>query len=75
MLEPTMTIAGKAEAGQETFPVLNPANGQVIGNAPECTADLLDAAVAERARGTRILDRRSGRAIIGLARHCRETRE
>ncbi len=31
MLEPTMTIAGKAEAGQETFPVLNPANGQVIG--------------------------------------------
>ncbi len=46
MLEPTMTIAGKAEAGQETFPVLNPANGQVIGNAPECTADLLDAAVA-----------------------------
>jgi acyl-CoA reductase-like NAD-dependent aldehyde dehydrogenase len=46
VLEPTMTIAGKAEAGRETFPVLNPANGQVIGNAPECSADLLDAAVA-----------------------------
>jgi acyl-CoA reductase-like NAD-dependent aldehyde dehydrogenase len=46
MLEPAMTIAGKPEVCKETFPVLNPANGQVIGSAPECTADLLDAAVA-----------------------------
>jgi len=45
MLEPTMTIAGHSEACKETFPVLNPANGKVIGNAPECTADLLDLAV------------------------------
>jgi acyl-CoA reductase-like NAD-dependent aldehyde dehydrogenase len=45
MLEPTMTIAGKPETGREAFPVLNPANGQVIGHAPECSADLLDAAV------------------------------
>ncbi len=42
----TMTIAGKPEVCKETFPVLNPANGEVIGYAPECTADLLDAAVA-----------------------------
>ena len=42
----TMTIAGKAEICRETFPVLNPANGRVIGHAPECTGDLLDAAVA-----------------------------
>jgi acyl-CoA reductase-like NAD-dependent aldehyde dehydrogenase len=40
-----MTIAGRPAVSPETFPVLNPANGQVIGNAPECTADLLDAAV------------------------------
>ena len=45
MLEPTMTIAGKPAVGKETFPVVNPANGEVIGNAPECTADLLDVAV------------------------------
>jgi acyl-CoA reductase-like NAD-dependent aldehyde dehydrogenase len=46
MLDLTMTIAGKPELCEESFPVLNPANGQVIGHAPECTADLLDAAVA-----------------------------
>jgi acyl-CoA reductase-like NAD-dependent aldehyde dehydrogenase len=45
MLDPTMTIAGKPEVCRESFPVLNPANGQVIGHAPECSADLLDAAV------------------------------
>src|SRR5271165_661492 len=42
----TMTIAGKPEMCKESFPVLNPANSEVIGQAPECTADLLDAAVA-----------------------------
>lgn len=41
----TMTIAGKREASKETFPVLNPANGQLIAYAPECTPELLDAAV------------------------------
>ena len=41
----TMTISGKPEASKETFPVLNPANGQVIAHAPECTPELLDAAV------------------------------
>lgn len=41
----TMTITGKPEASKETFPVLNPANGQVIAHAPECTPELLDAAV------------------------------
>ncbi|MDX6336756.1 MAG: hypothetical protein QOG05_4096 [Streptosporangiaceae bacterium] len=41
----TMTIAGKSEASKETFPVLNPANGQLIAYAPECTPELLDAAV------------------------------
>jgi acyl-CoA reductase-like NAD-dependent aldehyde dehydrogenase len=46
MIDFTMSIAGKPEACKETFPVLNPANGQVLGYAPECTADLLDTAVA-----------------------------
>jgi acyl-CoA reductase-like NAD-dependent aldehyde dehydrogenase len=46
MLDPTMTIAGKPEVCKETFPVLNPANGQVIGHAPECTAELLETATA-----------------------------
>ena len=41
----TMTISGKPEASKETFPVLNPANGQLIAHAPECTPELLDAAV------------------------------
>jgi acyl-CoA reductase-like NAD-dependent aldehyde dehydrogenase len=48
----TMTISGKPEASKETFPVLNPANGQLIAHAPECTPELLDAAVtsADEAR-------------------------
>jgi acyl-CoA reductase-like NAD-dependent aldehyde dehydrogenase len=48
----TMTIAGKPEASKETFPVLNPANGQLIARVPECTPELLDAAVtsADEAR-------------------------
>jgi acyl-CoA reductase-like NAD-dependent aldehyde dehydrogenase len=41
----TMTISGKPEASKETFPVLNPANGQMIAHAPECTPELLDVAV------------------------------
>ena len=45
MLDLTMTIAGKSETSQGTFPVLNPANGQLIARAPECTPELLDAAV------------------------------
>ncbi len=52
MLDLTMTVAGKPEVCEATFPVLNPANGQVIGHAPECTADLLNVAVvsAQEAR-------------------------
>jgi acyl-CoA reductase-like NAD-dependent aldehyde dehydrogenase len=45
MLDLTMTIAGKPERSKGKFPVLNPANGQLIANAPECTPELLDAAV------------------------------
>ena len=46
MLDPTMTIAGKPTVCTETFRVLNPADGAVIGHAPECTADLLNVTIA-----------------------------
>jgi len=42
----TMTIGGKAVAGETSFAVLNPANEQVIGQAPDCSPAQLDAAVA-----------------------------
>jgi len=42
----TMTIGGKAVAGTASFAVLNPANEQVIGHAPDCSPAQLDAAVA-----------------------------
>lgn len=42
----TMTIGGQAVAGTSHFDVLNPATGQVIGSAPDCTPEQLDAAVA-----------------------------
>jgi acyl-CoA reductase-like NAD-dependent aldehyde dehydrogenase len=45
MFDLTMTIAGRPEASKETFPVFNPANGQVVALVPECTPELLDAAV------------------------------
>lgn len=41
----TMTIAGKAADGQETFPVVNPATGEQFARAPECSPAQLDAAV------------------------------
>jgi aldehyde dehydrogenase (NAD+) len=42
----TMTIGGHAISGATSFDVLNPATGQVIGSAPNCTPEQLDAAVA-----------------------------
>lgn len=42
----TMTIGGQAVSGASSFDVLNPATGQVIGSAPDCTPEQLDAAVA-----------------------------
>ncbi|MDP1737552.1 MAG: aldehyde dehydrogenase family protein, partial [Caulobacter sp.] len=42
----TMTIGGKGVAGAGSFDVLNPANEQVIGQAPGCSREQLDQAVA-----------------------------
>jgi acyl-CoA reductase-like NAD-dependent aldehyde dehydrogenase len=47
----TMIIAGKSETSKETFPVLNPANGQLIAQAPEWPPELLDAAVTSANEG------------------------
>ncbi len=42
----TMTIGGKGVAGASSFDVLNPANEQVIGQAPDASREQLDEAVA-----------------------------
>ena len=42
----TMTINGKAVTGTETFGVENPATAEVFANAPNCTREELDEAVA-----------------------------
>ena len=42
----TMTIGGKAVAGATRFDVLNPANETVVGQAPDCSPEQLDQAVA-----------------------------
>jgi aldehyde dehydrogenase (NAD+) len=67
----TMTIGGKAVAGDTSFAVLNPANEQVIGHAPDCSpAQLDDAVAAARAAfpawsATPIDQRRQ--ALLGIA--------
>lgn len=45
-----MLIDGEAVAGTRTFSVLNPATRQVIGEAPDCSRDELDRAVAAARR-------------------------
>lgn len=47
MLDFGMTIGGREVAGQQTFAVVNPANGTVIGHAPNASLSDLDDAVAE----------------------------
>jgi acyl-CoA reductase-like NAD-dependent aldehyde dehydrogenase len=42
----TMTIGGKAVASAASFAVVNPANEDEIGKAPDCSAQQLDQAVA-----------------------------
>lgn len=46
MSEYAMTIGGEAVSGLVRFPVLNPATGEVVAEAPACTRQELDAAVA-----------------------------
>jgi hypothetical protein len=42
----TMTIGGSTVTAPSTFPVVNPATFETAAGAPDCTRDLLDAAVA-----------------------------
>jgi len=67
----TMTIGGQGVSGATSFDVLNPATGQVIGSAPDCTPEQLDAAVAAARKAfpswsaTPIEKRRE--ALLGIA--------
>ena len=45
----TLTIDGKAVAGQNTFPVVNPALGKPFAEAPDCTQAQLDDAMSSSA--------------------------
>jgi acyl-CoA reductase-like NAD-dependent aldehyde dehydrogenase len=45
----SMTIDGKAAETVSTFDVLNPATGEVAGQAPDCRPDQLDAAMSSAA--------------------------
>jgi acyl-CoA reductase-like NAD-dependent aldehyde dehydrogenase len=45
----TMTIGGQPEAGGSTFGVINPATGAVFAEAPECTPEQLNGAMASAA--------------------------
>jgi len=66
-----MTIGGQAVSGATSLEVLNPATGQVIGSAPDCTPEQLDAAVAAARKAfpawsaTPIEKRRE--ALLGIA--------
>jgi aldehyde dehydrogenase (NAD+) len=42
----SMTIAGAAVRGVAEIPVINPATGRAFANAPDCSRDQLDAAIA-----------------------------
>ncbi|MFD9502446.1 aldehyde dehydrogenase family protein [Streptomyces sp. NPDC060035] len=50
MSELTMTIDGAAVAGAGHFSVRNPATAEIFAQAPECTPEQLDAAMAAAAR-------------------------
>lgn len=49
MTDFSMTIAGRSEPGTATFDVVNPATGEVFAQAPDCTAEQLDAAMSSAA--------------------------
>ena len=46
---PAMTIGGQRVTSAHTFPVVNPATGDEVARAPECTPEQLDAAFAAAA--------------------------
>jgi acyl-CoA reductase-like NAD-dependent aldehyde dehydrogenase len=53
MSDITMTIDGKAVAGESTFGVVNPATGDVFTEAPDCSKSQLDAAMDSAQRAFR----------------------
>jgi acyl-CoA reductase-like NAD-dependent aldehyde dehydrogenase len=68
----TMTIGGRREPALESFSVDNPATGEVIGLAPECSAGQLDAAMDAAAQAlagwqASAAARQSGLAALAVA--------
>ncbi|HEX4106956.1 MAG TPA: aldehyde dehydrogenase family protein [Solirubrobacteraceae bacterium] len=65
----TMTIAGEAVAGEQTFDVINPATGASFAQAPECTREQLDEAfrAAEEAQRSWRTDESARRAALKAA--------
>ncbi|AEG50983.1 Aldehyde Dehydrogenase [Sphingobium chlorophenolicum L-1] len=76
----TLTIDGKGVSAPDTIDVVNPANGEVVAQVPDCTAEQLDQAVeaARRAfpawRATPLAQRRAAVAKFAevLAVHAQE---
>lgn len=67
--EHVMTIDGAAVVGEGSFPVIDPARGEAFGDAPECSADQLEEAMASAARagGPWSGDESHRRAILAKA--------
>ncbi len=65
-----MTIGGECVPGKMSFGVINPATGKVFAEAPECSAEQLDAAVSAAERAfpdwSRDMDRRR-QALLACA--------
>src|SRR5450631_3372639 len=66
MTDSVMTIGGDTVPVGESFGVINPATGEVFAQAPECTAQQLDAAfeAASKAQRDWKLDEAARRAIL-----------
>jgi acyl-CoA reductase-like NAD-dependent aldehyde dehydrogenase len=54
MTRPVMTIDGQAVGSAQTLDVIDPATGQVVAQAPECSPEQLDAAMAAATRAGRL---------------------
>ena len=72
MQETRMTIGGRAVPGTASFEVRNPANGQVIGTAPNGSRDDLAAAVAAAQKAFTSWSRKSDDELAAACRAVTE---
>jgi acyl-CoA reductase-like NAD-dependent aldehyde dehydrogenase len=68
-----MTIDGHLVRSEQEFPVVNPATGAVLLDAPDCSADQLDAAVMAAQRAFSSWSRRAVEERRDLLRKCATT--